>query len=70
MTIIRSLATFPTADEIQRFAVIRGARPRAPLAAHQARRWQRTKHAAGLMEIPDWAGDCARDTLAATGKAA
>lgn len=34
------------------------------------RRWQRTKHAAGLMEIPDWAGDCARDTLAATGKAA
>lgn len=25
MTIVRSLATFPTADEIQRFAVIRGA---------------------------------------------
>lgn len=29
------------------------------------RRWQRTKHATGLMEIPTWAGQCARDTLAA-----
>ena len=43
----------------------------ARLVLGAERRWQRTKWAtAGLMDIPDWAGQCARDTLAATERAA
>lgn len=26
-------------------------------------RWRRSKYATGLIEVPDWAGDCARETL-------
>ena len=38
----------------------------ARLVLGAERRWQRTKYATGLMEVPTWAAQCARDTLAST----